>query len=783
MTGSITNSGTISGISLFGISLNSGSTIDSLTNSGTISGNSTGISLNDSTIGSLTNIDTISGGYTGIYLNASTIGSLTNSGMISGNSTGISLNASTISGGITNSGLIEGGNGVGIRVINNGTISSLTNSGTISGVLQGIRLSSTSTIGSLTNSGTISGGGYTGIRLSSTSTIGSLTNSGTISGGLHGIYLSSNSTISGGIVNNSGGIIRGGGMSGYGIRVDGSSTISGGITNSGLIEGVDGYAIYVHINSTLDSITIVGNNTAKFIGAVYAPNTPVTVASGATYTMDNGQLFTLNGTSTGFTNAGTLKVGAGDTGTITGSFTNTGTFSPTVTNTAVGKLTVSGTATLGGTLAVDASALTAGHSWGSRVSGIITAGSVSGTFASYSDNSVLFNFTPVYSATSVDLTLAAAAASGGPSVVSSITATGNTPGTGAAAALDSIIAGAPNGPIASLFVGLTTEQEVSNAVSQTLPLLVGGSQVAASAALTGINRVVQARIESNRGLSSGGEFYGDKKFWMKPFGSWADQNDRKGVSGFSARTGGLAFGADATISDITRLGISFAYAKANVDGNSTVAPNSANVDVYQLIGYGSHSLDADTEINFQAGIGQNKNDGKRNILFAGTTAKANYDSLVTTAGAGLGRSYKLNPTTSFTPSVRADYTWIKDQGYTETGAGALNLDVKGRSTDELILAIDGKLAHQYTAGTTVTANLGLGYDALNKQSSITAAFAGAPGAAFTTMGLDPSPWMVRGGLGVVSNTASGMEVSARYDAEYRQDFLNQTASVKLRWAF
>ena len=34
-----------------------------------------------------------------------------------------------------------------------------------------------------------------------------------------------------------------------------------------------------------------------------------------------------------------------------------------------------------------------------------------------------------------------------------------------------------------------------------------------------------------------------------------------------------------------------------------------------------------------------------------------------------------------------------------------------------------------------------------------------------------------------SATASGMEISARYDAEHRQDFLNQTASVKLRWAF
>jgi hypothetical protein len=76
----------------------------------------------------------------------------------------------------------------------------------------------------------------------------------------------------------------------------------------------------------------------------------------------------------------------------------------------------------------------------------------------------------------------------------------------------------------------------------------------------------------------------------------------------------------------------------------------------------------------------------------------------------------------------------------------------------------------------------LGYT-LSTQAKIDAEFAGAPGARFTTNGLDPSPWIARGGLGLVSNTAGGMEISARYDVEYRKDFLNQTASVKLRWLF
>ena len=103
--------------------------------------------------------------------------------------------------------------------------------------------------------------------------------------------------------------------------------------------------------------------------------------------------------------------------------------------------------------------------------------------------------------------------------------------------------------------------------------------------------------------------------------------------------------------------------------------------------------------------------------------------------------------------------------------------------DELILGVDGKIAHEISKGTTLTANLGLGYDALSKQARIDAEFAGAPGTRFTTNGLDPSPWMARGVLGVVSNTAGGVEISARYDAEYRQDFLNQTISAKVRWAF
>ncbi|MDP1651913.1 MAG: autotransporter outer membrane beta-barrel domain-containing protein [Rhodocyclaceae bacterium] len=353
----------------------------------------------------------------------------------------------------------------------------------------------------------------------------------------------------------------------------------------------------------------------------------------------------------------------------------------------------------------------------------------------------------------------------------------NTPALPAARVIDA------NGSLSGLFTGLTTDQQISNAASQTLPLLTGASMIAANSALVGINRVIQARIEGNLGMSSGESFYGNKHLWMKPFGSWADQDAQNGVAGYKAETLGLAIGVDGTVNPALRLGGAFAYAKSDINGQSTVAPQSANVDVYQLIGYGSYSLDERTDINFQVDVGQNTNKGRRQIAFTSSTASSDYGSQTTHVGVGVGRTYALSGQTNLTPSVRADYTLIKDKGYVETGAGLLNLDVKGRSAESFVIGVDGKLSHKLNDQTSLLANLGVGYDAMIKQAAITSAFAGAPGAAFVTYGIDPNPWLMRGGVGAVYQTKTNLEITGRYDAEVREKFTNQTASVKFRWAF
>lgn len=367
----------------------------------------------------------------------------------------------------------------------------------------------------------------------------------------------------------------------------------------------------------------------------------------------------------------------------------------------------------------------------------------------------------------------------GISVYDSSVALENTPAYGAATVIDDT----PD--LRQLFTsaGLTTDQEISDGASQTLPLLVGSSIVPTFNTLSGINKVIQARLDSNSGMSSGDDLSEDEHFWMRPFGSWIEQDDRDHVSGFDAETWGMVVGADTTVSGSTRLGLAVAYANSNVDSKSSVAPNSMDIKIYQLIGYGSRKLDENTELNFQADLGVNRNDGNRTIALNNTVASSDYDSHSVHLGIGVAHAYQIDDNDRVFSSVRADYTRIKDDSYTESGAGLLNLSVDDRSADEFIVGVDGKWVHALNKNSDIRFNVGLGYDFLNERASVTSVFAGAPGASFTTYGLKPSPWIGSAGFGFVHNTQDGTEITLRLDAEFRDDFLNKSASLKARWAF
>lgn len=468
-------------------------------------------------------------------------------------------------------------------------------------------------------------------------------------------------------------------------------------------------------------------------------------------------------------------------------------------NADYGKLAVTGTATFAADakIAVDVASINTLAS-GQTLTSVISAGTLDASTFDVTDNSTLFNFRAQLSGNAVDL-FTLSTSSG---IYDAVVANGADSTSGAARVLDRIMTGAPANmaDIITALGKLGTQHEVSQAVAQTVPLLSGGVSQNTLGMLSSFNNVVQGRLGSvsgtgmqgasgQSGLSGGDglDTFANRQAWAKAFGSLANQHDADGASGFSSQSWGMAFGADGELDRDTRIGIAYAYANSSVTGNTALSGTRqhANIDSHLLALYGSRALKDDLQLDWQADIGRNGIDGSRQIGFGGLnrTAESSHASYSAHVGAGLSKQFVLNATTTVAPSIRADYTWLRDDSYRESGAGSLNLDVDSNTTEAFVLMAEGRIRHALSERSQLDANLGIGYDLVNDRSSIVSTYAGAPGQSFATRGIDQSPWIVSGGIGYTMQANRNTQITLRYDAEGRDDYLNQTASVKANWAF
>jgi autotransporter family porin len=486
------------------------------------------------------------------------------------------------------------------------------------------------------------------------------------------------------------------------------------------------------------------------------------------------------GALTGYTgtltvDGGTLAIQSGETLSLGGNYTQaaSGIISLGVTNTAsFGKLIVAGTATLASNAQINVDV--AGLNTTPSLTNVISAGTLTsdGSFV-VTDNSLLFNFDAVKDGNTVDLTLASAA------TAQSLTTKRST--LGAAATIDSIISTNPTGEIASSLISLTTAQEVTDAVESLLPSNSSGMAQTTNISTNAVTGIVASRQDLTRGLSSGDDFITDRHIWVKPFGGWAEQDTRQGVTGYDVDSYGLALGMDRDVSSSWNAGFVLAYINSDVTSTLAAGAQSVDIDTYLAKVYATNMLDATTALNLQAGLGFSNYDSNRRI-FTGDVASADYDSWNVQLSAELERSYQVSDKTVMTPYVHADYGYTNVDGYTESGAGALNLNVANDSADSLIIGTGVKANHTVSDSLLLMANAGIGYDVMTDRTSLTSSFAGG-GTQFTSEGIEPDEWVYNAGLGAKYILDNGAEITASYNIDARQDFTDQSVSVNFRMMF
>jgi outer membrane autotransporter protein len=334
--------------------------------------------------------------------------------------------------------------------------------------------------------------------------------------------------------------------------------------------------------------------------------------------------------------------------------------------------------------------------------------------------------------------------------------------------------------------GLSSAAAVETALA-TLDADVSGSTTAAAidAADAGTG-VVESRVEqlagiSGTGVAAGGAAY-NNGVWGEVFGTAADQDDRKGVKGYQAETGGVAIGADTKLDDENTIGASLAYAQTDADS----ANGTSEIDSYQGNVYGTHDY-GKWFANGLLGFTYNNFDTTRNIVVGTISdkAKGDFDGQQYTLKVGGGYKLDVEGGLNVTPVASLKYSYLALDKYTETGSSADltidNEDIHSLKSDIGVKLnypiVDGSITYIPAVSTSWT------YDFIGDEQETTNNFTGAASTLFTNKGAKVAQNAFNVGLGLDVLAQDNVTVSFDYDWNTKEDYDAHTGAVKARFAF
>ena len=161
-------------------------------------------------------------------------------------------------------------------------------------------------------------------------------------------------------------------------------------------------------------------------------------------------------------------------------------------------------------------------------------------------------------------------------------------------------------------------------------------------------------------------------WWGKVFDNTARQGDRGTASGYRTEALGLMVAYEKPLNSQTRAGLGGGYANTSIDANNV--GGSTNVDSYQMTAYVSHAP-GPWYVQGAVTAGRDKYSGTRPISLPGISrvATANYSGEQYTALVSTGRHYYLSPSSIVTPLASLQVSRMHVGGYSESGAGDINL--------------------------------------------------------------------------------------------------------------
>lgn len=273
--------------------------------------------------------------------------------------------------------------------------------------------------------------------------------------------------------------------------------------------------------------------------------------------------------------------------------------------------------------------------------------------------------------------------------------------------------------------------------------------------------------------------------WLAPYGSFGNLYGDASTHGMGYTLHGFAGGGDMRLADSFLIGAAVSYSSTAF--STSVVSSAGSNEAVAVAAYASYAPGA-WYIDAAAGYSYNWGALSRTIAFPGVlrTAQGNPTAHQFLGSIESGLALPINPRLAVTPFGRLDVTTAAQNGFSETGAGAIGLNVSSQTTTGvrsiLGLQLSGTAILADALSLWLAARAGWAHDYADLSGSLTANFLGKPDTSFTTLG--PTPDRNAAMVGVSANfLMKAAQAFINYDANLSQSYTTHSMTLGLKVRF
>ncbi len=305
---------------------------------------------------------------------------------------------------------------------------------------------------------------------------------------------------------------------------------------------------------------------------------------------------------------------------------------------------------------------------------------------------------------------------------------------------------------------------------------------------------ISARVSGRRELFASemtgfasGDISPNLAMWTTVFGSIARQNPNTQLfnEGYRAKSAGLLIGMDTLSDGINVYGIAAGYSYTRVEEYSNAQFNT-NINSGHALIYGANSLAGDVFLEWMLNGAYGTNNGSRyvNVGTGNLSVTSNYNSGLAGVRANFGKFIDINEIFRITQLFSLDYTYLYRPDYTESGSVAALHVANSANTNLLTLGTGFRLSIPgdvpWLSGSR-EARVMVSYDAINPGDAVTANF--VVGSQNFIVTSHTARLALTLGADLALNLCDNLNLECSYDVQIRTAYLDNSATLKLKYFF